>query len=97
MDDTDGPLYQEIVRRNEIIAAKLVGCSLYVGQVVKPQNLSDEELKLYGDEVEILKIMRNTKDLDRPWPKDNDPFVIMFTNPKTKKVWVANPSFFIKK
>lgn len=95
--DTEGPLYQEIIRRNQIIANKLVGCTFFVGEIVKTKNLNEEELKLYGEEVEIIKIMRNTVELDRPWPKDNDPFVIMFKNCQTNKIWVANPSFFVKK
>lgn len=97
LDDTDGPLYQEIQRRNTIIANKLFGCNLYVGEICKVKDANEKDIATYGEEVEIIKIMRNTIELDRPWPKDDDPFVIMFQNPKTKKVWVANPSFFVPK
>jgi len=97
LDDTDGPLYQEIQRRNTIIANKLFGCNLYIGGFYKVKDANEKDIATYGEEVEIIKIMRNTIELDRPWPKDDDPFVIMFQNPKTKKVWVANPSFFVPK
>lgn len=97
LDDTDGPLYQEIQRRNTIISNKLFGCNLYVGEICKVKDANEKDIATYGEEVEIIKIMRNTIELDRPWPKDDDPFIIMFQNPKTKKVWVANPSFFVPK
>ena len=97
LDDTDGPLFQEIVRRNTIIANKLFGCNIYVGEILKVKNATPKEIELYGEEVEIIKIMRNTIEMDRPWPKDDDPYTIMFQNQKTKKVWVANPTFFVKK
>lgn len=97
LSDTDGPLFQEIARRNTIISNKLFGCNLYVGEICKVKDANEKDIALYGEEVEIIKIMRNTADLDRAWPKDDDPFVIMFQNPKTKKVWVANPTFFLKK
>ena len=95
--DTDGPLYQEIVRRNTIIANKLFGCNIYVGEILKVRDATPKEIELYGEEVEVIKIMRNTIEMDRPWPKDDDPYTIMFQNQKTKKVWVANPTFFVKK
>jgi hypothetical protein len=97
LDDTDGPLYQEIVRRNTIIANKLFGCNIYVGEILKVRDATPKEIELYGEEVEVIKIMRNTIEMDRPWPKDDDPYTIMFQNQKTKKVWVANPTFFVKK
>ena len=97
LDDTDGPLYQEIQRRNIIIANKLFGCNLYIGGFYKVKDANEKDIATYGEEVEIIKIMRNTIELDRPWPKDDDPFVIMFQNPETKKIWVANPSFFVSK
>lgn len=97
LDDTDGPLYQEIVRRNTIIANKLFGCNIYVGEILKVRDATPKEIELYGEEVEVIKIMRNTIEMDRPWPKDDDPYTIMFQNQKTKKVWVANPTFFEKK
>ena len=90
-------MYQEIVRRNAIIANKLFGCNIYVGEILKVRDATPKEIELYGEEVEVIKIMRNTIEMDRPWPKDDDPYTIMFQNQKTKKVWVANPTFFEKK